>query len=155
MKLMDDYSEIKMGYVNQQKSNFNSIFNGFLEAKTKTQQIVKSTSSDLNIFKMFKTPEVLHSKVLGDFLSPNGVHGQGDLFLKRFLENLGIESPTGENWQISVEKRNVDILLRRNHPKSIIIIENKSNWAIDQSNQLYRYWHQEMYEEVREKRKEF
>ena len=155
IKLLDDYSEIKRGYVQQQESNFNAIFNGFSEAKTKTQQIVKNTSSDLNVFKIFKIPEVIHSEILGDFLSSTGVHGQGDLFLKRFLEKLGIENPNKGTWRVSVERGNIDVLLKRNYPKSIIVIENKSNWAVDQNNQLYRYWHQEMYEEIRQKGKDF
>ena len=148
MKLLDNYSEIKKSCIQKQKSNFNVIFNGFVEAKTKTQQIVKNTSSDLNVYKIFNIPEVIHSKILGDFLSPIGVHGQGNFFLKRFLEKLGIENPSQGTWRVSVERGNIDILLKRNCPKSIIVIENKSNWAVDQNNQLYRYWHQEMYEET-------
>lgn len=31
-------------------------------------------------------------------------------------------------------------MLKRYNPHSVIIIENKSNWAGDQPNQLYRYW---------------
>jgi hypothetical protein len=36
-------------------------------------------------------------------------------------------------------------LLKRDDPECIIIIENKSNGAIDQRHQLYRYWYQEIY----------
>ena len=75
--------------------------------------------------------------------------------MKRFLEKLGIEKPNKGTWRVSVERGNIDVLLKRNYPKSIIVIENKSNWAVDQNNQLYRYWHQEMYEEIRQKGKDF
>ena len=36
-------------------------------------------------------------------------------------------------------------MLIREEPRSVIIIENKANDAGDQPNQLYRYWHQQVY----------
>jgi hypothetical protein len=150
IELLDDFSEMKMNQKIKQKLNFNAIFNRFSDVKEKTKLITKVTSSDLNVFNILKTSELLHSKIIGDFLNPKGVHGQGKLFLINFLEKLGIEKPNDGNWRITVERGNIDILLKRNVPKSIIIIENKSDWAVDQNNQLYRYWYQEMYKEVKQ-----
>lgn len=68
------------------------------------------------------------------------------------MDLLGIERfSDNENWTVTAEKGRVDILLKRTHPHSVIIIENKSNYANDQENQLYRYWHQEIYKTIQEK----
>ncbi|WP_439131091.1 PD-(D/E)XK nuclease family protein [Polaribacter sp.] len=146
--LLDSFSEMKKSNYDQQKLNFNTIYSRFYKIKEKTGLILKDTSSELNIFNVIKTSELIHSEILADFLNPKGSHGQGKLFLIKFLQNLGIENPHIGIWKISVELRNIDILLKRNFPKTIVIIENKSNWAIDQSNQLYRYWYQEMFKEI-------
>ncbi|CAN5742749.1 hypothetical protein BH11VER1_BH11VER1_09040 [soil metagenome] len=99
-----------------------------------------------NPLTQIKMEETTHSRILGNLLSPQGSHGQGALFLKVFLENLGYPDPDSDDWQVTIETGRVDILIWRNHPeKSAIIIENKSNNAGDQLNQIYRYWHQEMY----------
>ena len=89
--------------------------------------------------------ETTHSRLLGDLLNPKGTHGQGPLFLHVFLEGLGVPNPGEGEWQISIEDGRVDICLWRLSPPSVIIIENKSNWAVDQENQLYRYWYQNIY----------
>ena len=36
-------------------------------------------------------------------------------------------------------------MLRRLNPLGAVIIENKSNWAGDQPNQLYRYWYENIH----------
>ena len=51
-----------------------------------------------------------------------------------------------ELWNVTVETGRVDILIWRNLPeKSAVIIENKSNGAGDRPNQIYRYWHRELF----------
>jgi PD-(D/E)XK nuclease superfamily len=52
-----------------------------------------------------------------------------------------VASPEVGQWQISVEADRIDICLWRVEPASVVVIENKSNWALDQEEQLYRYWH--------------
>ena len=89
--------------------------------------------------------ETDHSRLLGELLKPDGSHGMGDLFLQSFLELIGINQPKEGKWQATVEKGRIDILLRRENPASVIIIENKANSAVDQAQQLYRYWYQEIY----------
>lgn len=97
-----------------------------------------------------KISETSHSRILGDLLNPSGTHGQGDLFLAPFLKMLGVPEPERGDWRVSVEKiGRVDILIWRENAKgavsSAVIIENKSNGAIDQRHQIYRYWHNEIY----------
>lgn len=92
----------------------------------------------------------MHSYLLANLLNPNSSHGQRHLFLNEFLDLLGIERyKDNENWLVSAEKGRIDLLLRRNSPHSVVVIENKSNYAIDQDNQLYRYWYQEIYSSIK------
>lgn len=86
--------------------------------------------------------EPIHSRILHFFLSDNPMHGQGKLFLSAFLEYIGFEK---EEWIITTEEGRVDVLLRRLNPLGAVIIENKSNWAEDQPNQLYRYWYENIH----------
>lgn len=76
------------------------------------------------------------------------MHGQGKLFLSAFLEYIGFEKDEGnEEWIITAEEGRVDVLLRRLNPLGAVIIENKSNWAVDQPNQLYRYWYENIHKD--------
>ena len=68
------------------------------------------------------------------------MHGQGNLFLGLFLKRIGIDIQECDEWISTAEIGRVDVMLKRIHPRSVVIIENKSNWAGDQENQLYRYW---------------
>ena len=100
---------------------------------------------NINVFTLWNRfsglTEPIHSRILHFLLSADPMHGQGDLFLKLFLKRVGIDSVKGSNgWIVTAEKGRVDIMLKRYHPHSVVIIENKSNWAQDQENQLYRYW---------------
>lgn len=120
----------------------------------------------VNVFTLWNSfsgiSEPIHSRILAFFLSSDPMHGQGNLFLNLFLKQLGIQSSMEEEWVVTAEKGRVDVMLTRYHPQpSVVIIENKSNWAGDQPNQLYRYWvqnihrteddcHKEFYEKHRE-----
>ena len=94
-----------------------------------------------NPLHFFSIGETKHSDLLGFLLKPRESHGLGDVLLKKFLERLGVPYPERGKWQVTVEKGRIDLLLYREFPKSIIIIENKSHHAVDQAHQLYRYWH--------------
>lgn len=89
--------------------------------------------------------ETLHSRLLHFLLSDDPMHGQKGKFLMKFLEMADIENPHEGTWYVTAETGHVDVMLERKNPRSVIIIENKSNWAGDQSNQLYRYWYENMY----------
>jgi len=70
--------------------------------------------------------------------------------LIEFLKLLDVEKPNEGIWLVTAESGRIDVLLKRLHPECIIIIENKSNWAVDQPNQLYRYWYQEIYSKTKQ-----
>jgi hypothetical protein len=92
-----------------------------------------------------KINETTNSRIIGDLLNPQGSHGQGNIFLIPLLEFLEIPEPNVGLWRVTVETGRVDIAIWRNEPRSAIIIENKSNDAGDQPNQIYRYWYKEMF----------
>jgi len=121
----------------------------------------KEDGHNFNIFLFlrdefgFAVQETMHSKLIKFLLDTYASHGQGNIFLIEFLELLEVENPKEGIWYVSAEQGRIDVLLKRNEPQSIIIIENKSNWADDQDNQLYRYWHQEIYNTTKETEKDF
>ena len=98
----------------------------------------------INVFTLWNhfsgLTEPIHSRILHFFLSSDSMHGQGYLFLALFLKRIGIDIQECDEWVTTAEIGRVDVMLKRFHPRSVIIIENKSNWAGDQQNQLYRYW---------------
>jgi hypothetical protein len=98
----------------------------------------------------FSIGETGHSKLLSFLLKDYSLHGQKNFFLKLFLEQIGIEQADKGKWEITTEKGRVDIMLKRKNPLSVIIIENKSNEAPDQPNQLYRYWYDQIYRITKE-----
>lgn len=117
---------------------------------TKHEEINKSSGRNFNIFKIIDltTEEVrLHSSFIAELLNPKGSHGQGDCFLKRFIELNEIENFATENVKVyteyhigKVEKETggrIDILIDDRHG-NVITIENKI-YAKDQENQLLRY----------------
>ena len=116
---------------------------------------------NFNFFLFFKdefgfvVQETMHSKLIKFLLDPYASHGQDKKFLIEFLQLLDVERPKEGIWYVSAEHGRIDVLLKRNEPPSTIIIENKSNWANDQPNQLYRYWHQEIYNKTKEIEKDF
>lgn len=112
----------------------------------------KDISCDFNMLSLFNIGETQHSYLIAHFLNPNAEHGQKHLFLNVFLDLLKIERfSDNENWIVTAEKGRIDVLLKRVHPHSVVVIENKSNYANDQNHQLYRYWHQEIYKTISER----
>lgn len=111
----------------------------------------KTHGNLFNIFSLFqdelgvKVSETMHSKLLKFLLNSSENHGQGNKFLYEFLKILNIYHPEEGKWKVTTEEGKVDILIKRSYPETIIIIENKSNWAFDQPNQLYRYWYNNIY----------
>lgn len=88
--------------------------------------------------------EVTHSKIIAGFLKPQGSHGQGDLFLRLFLQtiekNNKIDMDTSNakvytEYGKGVDGR-LDIFIENGSHS--IIIENKI-YARDQGEQLSRY----------------
>lgn len=68
------------------------------------------------------------------------MHGQENRFINLLLKRINVNYGENDEWISTAETGRVDVMLKRYNPHSVIIIENKSNWAGDQPNQLYRYW---------------
>lgn len=119
--------------------------NQYIDLKNEIINENKETGYLFNPLSLFKIGETTHSLIIASLLDKNSNHGQGDLFLKSFLELFEIDYDVNDDWIVTAEKGRVDILLRTINRNSVVIIENKSNYATDQSNQIYRYWHQEMF----------
>jgi hypothetical protein len=102
----------------------------------------------VNVFEQLEPIEPKHSLVLSTILDPKGSHGYGNIFLKQFFKAFPLEPMKmldNEIWEVTAEKERFDIRIRNINNTKIIIIENKSNWAKDQENQLYRYWYNGIY----------
>ncbi len=80
----------------------------------------------------------MHSGFLYALLNTNGEHYQDDLFLKLFLDSVGLKEWFGSTSGAEVYKEyeNIDIYITNNNKH--IIIENKI-WARDQDRQIERY----------------
>lgn len=95
-----------------------------------------------NVFSILrkKSDEVhLHSRFLFELLSTDGSHAKGDLFAQLFLETIDEQNFDLENYKVSKEHKNIDLLLTNDYKNQAIIIENKI-WTGDQKRQLERYY---------------
>lgn len=153
---IEETTKIQLKNQSEQKKYFiqntSEVFDKIQEIYTQSIINNKETSCDFNMLSLFNIEETKHSLLLAHFLNPNAEHGQGHLFLNVFLDLLKIERLNdNENWIVTAEKGRIDILLKRMQPHSVIVIENKSNYAGDQNHQLYRYWYQEIYRTISER----
>jgi hypothetical protein len=104
----------------------------------------KEKNEEFNLFRNLKMHESQHSNLLRKLLHLNGKHHQGDLFLAEFLKTLKTDPSILINSKVEItnEKKagsgRVDIFISIGDHK--ILIENKVNGAINQKNQLYKYW---------------
>ena len=115
----------------------------------------------INIFSQLSPSETQHSMVLCELLNPRGKHNEGSKFLKLFFDYVIEDIPFDDKktWIVTAEKERYDVWIRNLDDSTIIIIENKSNLAVDQPNQLYRYWYwginkrqESIQESIKEKR---
>lgn len=145
-EVISHYLDWKQKWLVQQLAFVNETLAAWFAAKDRQETANRHYGACFNPFARIAIKEIHHSRLVGDLLNPKGSHGQGDLFLQCFLDHLGIPNPSHGQWDITVETGRVDILLWREKPEEcVIIIENKSNNAPDQLNQLYRYWHEQVY----------
>ena len=136
VKLLNSYQKVRS--MNLQRMKVMVIEASRCIASTKEHNL--KTSEWFNPLFYFNIRETLNSRILADLFDPNFKHGQGDLFLKEFLNHIGMKYSIDDHWHISCESENVDIVLSADSPKRVVVIENKINGAIDQPNQLYRYY---------------
>jgi len=125
--------------------------------KKESKRINKYYARDYNIFnvlKIHKDEDRTHSPFLANLLNPNGEHGQGEIFVKAFLEYLSKKKKVGipkegswDNWHIKTEdyiqndnesRGFMDIVLRNYRHGILIVIENKI-YALEDPYQLEKY----------------
>lgn len=122
---------------------------------------IKTTQTPFNalnlMYREVCRKEELQSRILGGFLDPNENHGYGFIPLTLFLDMVFTENKfeISQNSQFSVNlerfvkpqdtpARRIDILLEwkgDDNKKHAIIIENKLNWASNQTDQLNDYYY--------------
>ena len=114
-------------------------------ARKVREQANKFLAEDFSCFDYVDLYETKLSQITADLLRPEGTHGQGDLFLRSFLDTMkvigrvpnlrpriSVEEPT----QFIARTRRIDITLLWDD--FILAIENKP-WAEDQDDQLSDY----------------
>ena len=109
----------------------------------------KSHGNEFNLLKisgMGSSEVFTHTPILKELLDPRGSHGQGNLFLKSFIDSFCSEFIVDEFVQIKKEQRvgdkkksygQIDLII--SNKTQILIIENKI-YAEDQVKQLNRYY---------------
>lgn len=116
-----------------------------LAAETRRQRD-RIDATRFNVFHLIDPDENKLSDIIADLLSPNGTHGQADLFLSLFLKQIGLtlstkgissmivqrEAPTHG---IAKYRRRIDVLLEG---EMTIAIENKVD-ALEQAEQVKDY----------------
>lgn len=124
-----------------------SRLNLILEKSKIKRQDSAQRGEQFNIFHIcgIEHYETSHSTILAGILNPNGNHGQGDTFLKAFLESVSnpiwlseFDTKTASvKTEYDTSNGRIDILITNNKNQAIII-ENKI-YAPDQPKQLIRY----------------
>lgn len=133
--------------------NIHNLLQRIIDINNKYEQFAKITGENFNVFSILRVQsyENYHSLFIADLLNPNGSHGQYDLYLRLFLNELNILSNYNElkSAKVITEKQvgnissdyseggRIDIFIE--HEIKNIIIENKV-YAGDQPNQLARYY---------------
>ncbi len=144
-ELLNQFIELERVRTMKVTKAFPKLLHEFSKIKTKFDFLHQYTGHAYNYLDYFTINEPMHSFLVKEFLDEQASHGQGRLFLDIFLkEVIDLNVDHRLKWFVTAEKGRIDILIKSSD-KHVIIIENKSNNASDQSNQLYRYWIQEVY----------
>lgn len=123
------------------------LLNEIGKIKKSNDNIANATGNRFNVFGVLGVDhyETQHSKILAEFLNPQGSHGSQELFLKEFVkQNIEEEFEFDcKNAKVYTEyyaqdKGRLDILIEQKDGKKAIIIENKV-YAQDSDKQLIRY----------------
>lgn len=133
----------------------NTIIQSFLSKLSVIESKYRTLDDSKEQFNIFKAlhkendEENLHSRFLSVLLSPKSSHKKGNVFLKYFLQTVGIDFSDLNSVEVyptecdKKEYRNIsesiDILIINRKSKQAIIIENKI-WAGDSKGQLERYF---------------
>lgn len=158
---MSNQINYKIKMSEQEVNNTKNLLSHVHNIKNKYDELAEYTGENYNIFNVLNIyhGELSHSAIIGNLLNCEGKHGQKDVFLKLFLEEISklckeseqekiLQGFETKNSKAEVEKYagivnhengeggRIDILI--SDGKNNIIIENKI-WAGDQNLQLIRY----------------
>ena len=116
-------------------------------AQTLDDELDRQLARRFNVFRYLRTDEMGFSRMIADLLDPAGDHGQGAAFLKLLTEKLEFAQDVNpsdlSNAKVQTERqiegrRRIDILVEING-NHCLAIENKSNSAGDQEDQVEHY----------------
>ena len=152
--LLRSAHELKENYSAQLLGEVHRLLQSCSVLRREHQSRARDQAPDHNLIRLLglERSEVgLHSCYLADLLNPFGSHGQGGLFLQRFLDILAEHVPelsllvngAAENtspwdWIVNRERERIDIAVRNRRLGLLIFIENKFD-AGEQDQQLARY----------------
>lgn len=139
----------KAAWIANFKADFTKLAEGFWKVQGVALERLKH-KPEFNIFRLLEIEHFevkTHSVMLADLLDPNGSHGQGGLFLRAFLERIGLpemaakvtDDPLGRRqWLVWREHEYIDITVQSSAHRFLMFIENKV-YAGEQPDQLARY----------------
>ena len=116
-------------------------------AQTLDDELDRQLARRFNVFRYLRTDEMGFSKMIADLLDPAGDHGQGAAFLKLLTEKLEFAQDVNPsdlgNAKVQTERqidgrRRIDIVVEIDS-EHCLAIENKSNFAGDQEDQVEDY----------------
>ncbi|MBD5440462.1 MAG: PD-(D/E)XK nuclease family protein [Treponema sp.] len=143
------------------KKNIETMFQEIQPIVEKNKQLRSERELKGEFFNLFSILKVerdeihTHSTFLAELLNPSGSHGNKEKFLKLFIQQMHLQNINKDelNAETAIVKKekyigqkdvknetggNIDILIKFEKPKYLIIIENKID-AGDQEAQLARY----------------
>ncbi|MBC8018767.1 MAG: PD-(D/E)XK nuclease family protein [Verrucomicrobia bacterium] len=132
-------SESNMKDSPSEPKEYAPFFKRITEFKSRRQKEISEGKNDYNIITALlrQSDEVrLHSRFIYSLINPEGKHYQGSLFLKMFLDVIGIKDFNYSTAIVKRERENIDLYITDGTLH--IIVENKIH-AIDQEKQLDRY----------------
>jgi len=135
------------------KARLDSFWPEFLEARRIQAQFDRDKAPGFNLFRLLNLEgvEAVHTQFLADLLNPSGAHGQGALFLERFLcaidrEGLAaaLKNTAAQVWVTSEfhldSGKRPDIALSCPY-QFLLVIENKISQGESEGQlQNYRDW---------------
>jgi len=134
-------------YQKEKNKQFEKVCKFLKKFKKQKEEMRLRGFNDFNYIELLKgfDDENTHSKIIAEFLNPDGSHYQGKIFLKNFFKTLDIPFNI-DKWNVVTEKfvRNcvgkgqgrIDIYMTNG--KKHIILENKIG-AGDQEAQIFKY----------------